>query len=380
MGRRGRAADAADTVALVTRARDGDATAFSCLVEQHRPLLVRFCARLVGDASGAEAAQDLAQEVLLRAHRSLGRLQEPARFRAWLCGIAANLVRSWWRRSQPAASLDALARAKPGMDWEPLLLAPPTPEQVAVEAERAQRVRDAVESLSPNLGRAVALYYLQGLSYAEAAAALEVPVSTVKSRLHQSRAQLRRVLSAGDAPAPTKAASTRPARSTKAKRRGTNTMPATQAPPESAAPSQGMHCSFCARPHAAVPHLIAGPGGVSICSDCVAKCNVILATAQGSTQPPSPQPSPTTDQLGRYVGRYRDPKVGELEIKLAGTRLSGSSPQLPPGTVITLVPNGSREHAFRMEGGPQSGEVAVFETDAKGAVTGVTVGTYRLRR
>jgi RNA polymerase sigma-70 factor (ECF subfamily) len=145
----------------------------------------------------AATAQDLAQEALLRAHGALPRLADPARFEAWLCGIAANLARSWWRRQARApVSLEGLAPDAAAR--EPALRVLRTPEEAAVEAEGARRVRAAVEALPPALGRAVALFYLEGLSYAEVAAALAVPVSTVKSRLFESRARLRLVLAPVD--------------------------------------------------------------------------------------------------------------------------------------------------------------------------------------
>jgi RNA polymerase sigma-70 factor (ECF subfamily) len=175
---------------VVRWAQEGDAGALAVLLERTHPALLRFCRRLVPEEG---AAQDVTQEALLRAHRALPRLQAPARFEAWLCGIAANLARTWWRqRARAPLSLEGLGPEAAAR--EPALLVLRTPEQAALEAEGARRVRAAVEALPPALGRAVALFYLEGLSYAEVAAALAVPVSTVKSRLHDSRARLRLVL------------------------------------------------------------------------------------------------------------------------------------------------------------------------------------------
>jgi RNA polymerase sigma-70 factor (ECF subfamily) len=188
------AARGAGLATLVRRAQGGDPGARAALLAGARPALLRFCRRLL---PVEDAAQDVTQEALLRAHRALPRLQAPARFEAWLCGIAANLARTWWRqRARAPPSLDGLAPAA----REPALLVLRTPEQAAVEAEGARRVQAAVGALPPALGRAVALFYLEGLSYAEVAAALAVPVSTVKSRLYESRARLRLVLAPADAP------------------------------------------------------------------------------------------------------------------------------------------------------------------------------------
>jgi RNA polymerase sigma-70 factor, ECF subfamily len=179
---------------LVRRAQRGDGAALGALLEQVRPALLRFCRRLVPEEA---TAQDLAQEALLRAHGALPRLTAPGRFEAWLCGIAANLARSWWRRQARApVSLEGLAPDAAAR--EPALRVLHSPEEAAVEAEGVRRVRAAVEALPPALGRAVALFYLEGLSYAEVAAAQAVPVSTVKSRLFESRARLRLVLAPVD--------------------------------------------------------------------------------------------------------------------------------------------------------------------------------------
>ena len=185
----------ASVAPLVRRAQRGDAGALTALLERARPALLRFCRRLVPDEGDA---QDLAQEALLRAPGALPRLAAPARFEAWLCGIAANLARSWWRRRARAPlSLEGLAPDAAAR--EPALRVLRTPEQAAVEAEGARRVQAAVEALPPALGRAVAMFYLEGLSYAEVAAALAVPLSTVKSRLYEFRARLRLVLAPADA-------------------------------------------------------------------------------------------------------------------------------------------------------------------------------------
>jgi RNA polymerase sigma-70 factor (ECF subfamily) len=186
-------AGADPVVELVCRARQGDGAAFARLVEVHGPALDGFCRRLMPEPG---AAQDLAQDTLLRGFESLPRLADPARFGAWLCGIAANLARWWWRRqARWPLSLDNLAEAYPDVPraaWAASL--PATPEQAVERAEQTRRLAAAIEALPPALARAVALHYLEGLSYAEAAAALDVPVSTVKGRLFKSRTRLRRAL------------------------------------------------------------------------------------------------------------------------------------------------------------------------------------------
>jgi len=185
-----------DVPALVWRAQRGDLEAFACLAEEQQAALNRFCRRLMGDASSAE---DLAQETLLRAQASIRRLGEPYRFGPWLFGIAANLAKKWWRvQARSPLSLESLMSAYPNVEWDESLYAVASPEQIEEAAEQTAVLREAVASLPVALSRVVVLHYLDGLDYAEVAAALDVPVSTVKGRLFKSRARLRhQLLTAG---------------------------------------------------------------------------------------------------------------------------------------------------------------------------------------
>ncbi|MBI3971442.1 MAG: bifunctional nuclease family protein [Chloroflexi bacterium] len=177
---------------LVQRAQAGEVSAFARLVERHQAALLSFCRRLTGNNSGA---QDLAQEALLRAFQGLARLEEPSRFPAWLFGIAANLARRWWqRRARWPLSLESLAEAYPDVPWQAIGRPAATPERALEEAEYAARLQAAIESLPVGLGHVLALHYIDGLSYAEIAAALDVPVSTIKGRLFKSRTRLHRSL------------------------------------------------------------------------------------------------------------------------------------------------------------------------------------------
>ncbi len=173
-----------DVPALVWRAQRGDLEAFACLAEEQQAALNRFCRRLMGDASSAE---DLAQETLLRAQASIRRLGEPYRFGPWLFGIAANLAKKWWRvQARSPLSLESLMSAYPNVEWDESLYAVASPEQIEEAAEQTAVLREAVASLPVALSRVVVLHYLDGLDYAEVAAALDVPVSTVKGRLFKS--------------------------------------------------------------------------------------------------------------------------------------------------------------------------------------------------
>jgi RNA polymerase sigma factor (sigma-70 family) len=157
---------------LVRRARGGDRAAFAELVERHHATLLRCCRRMVGDS-----AYDAAQDAVLTAMLSLDRLRDDEKFGAWLVGIGLNVCRAQLRGPGP------LTYAVSGS-------APDTAEVVA-ERELAARVRAAIAELPSGQREAVGLYYLAGLTQAEAATHLGIPPGAVKTRLHKARAKLR---------------------------------------------------------------------------------------------------------------------------------------------------------------------------------------------
>lgn len=157
---------------LVRRARGGDRDAFATLVQRHHATLVRCCHRMVGDS-----AHDAAQDAVVTAMLSLDRLRDDDRFGAWLVGIGLNACRAQLRGPGPLT----------------YVVSAPAPDPVEVVAERelAKRVRGAIAELPAGQREAVTLFYLAGLTQAEAAAQLGIAPGAVKTRLHKARASLR---------------------------------------------------------------------------------------------------------------------------------------------------------------------------------------------
>jgi RNA polymerase sigma-70 factor, ECF subfamily len=163
---------------LVRRARDGDRAAFAALVARQHATLVRCCRRMVGDD-----AADVAQDAVLTAMLSLDRLRDAEKFGAWLVGIGLNACRRWLSGGSdpPVANQGAEAG---GSD----------PSMTAEASEVAALVRAAIGELPKGQREAVTLYYLAGLTQAEAATHLGIPPGAVKTRLHKARVTLRRRL------------------------------------------------------------------------------------------------------------------------------------------------------------------------------------------
>ncbi len=174
---------------LVRRARAGDRDAFAALVTRHHPALVRTCARMVGRDLAADAAQDAVVTALL----SLDRLRDDDRFGAWLIGIGLNVCRAALRTQGGSDPLTSYRAAQSGIPpWRDQGGSDPlTPHEAVEAAELAARVRGAIAALPPGQREAVTLFYLAGLTQAEAAAHLGIPAGAVKTRLHKARASLR---------------------------------------------------------------------------------------------------------------------------------------------------------------------------------------------
>jgi RNA polymerase sigma factor (sigma-70 family) len=173
---------------LVARSRSGDRAAFGLLVERHRGLVRGVVLRLVGDPGRAE---DAVQDAIVTALTGLDRLREPASFGPWLAGIGLNAGRRLLRARPRERSLDELlGSTERGWPTDPA----PSPEAVVEAGEVAARVAAAVAALPPGQARAVASFYLAGMSYAETAEHLGVPVGAVRTRLHKARGTLRTAL------------------------------------------------------------------------------------------------------------------------------------------------------------------------------------------
>jgi RNA polymerase sigma-70 factor, ECF subfamily len=162
-----------DDSGLVTEAGRGSREAYETLFERYRDGVGRTAYLLIGDP---DLAQDVAQEAFLIGWRDLRRLRDPARFRAWVTGIAVNLCRK--RRGS--------VRIMPGPPVSPTR-AEPEPDAQTSEAEVRMAVLQAIGALPRRLREAVVLRYYGDLSETEMGAALGIPAGTVKSRLARAR-------------------------------------------------------------------------------------------------------------------------------------------------------------------------------------------------
>jgi RNA polymerase sigma-70 factor (ECF subfamily) len=147
--------------------------------------LHRYLARRLG----ASAADDLAAETFAVAFRNWDRLDPERPVRPWLYGIAANLVRHRWRKERRMLRAYARTGVDPVLDGEDTAI-----ERVDAEV-RKRDLADALAALRPDEREILLLHAWADLTDSEIAAALGLPVGTVKSRLSRTRDRLRNQLS-----------------------------------------------------------------------------------------------------------------------------------------------------------------------------------------
>jgi RNA polymerase sigma-70 factor (ECF subfamily) len=167
-----------DDATLIERARQGSADALSTLYRRYWPLAWQWAYGITGQRARAD---DLAQDAVLRAFRSLRTYDVERPFGPWLKRIVLNLASDELRR---------LRRGEISDGWMTEWRAAPTPEAGLQSAE----LLEALRALAPSRRLVIVLHYWLDLSIDEISALLDVPFGTVASRLSRARAELREAL------------------------------------------------------------------------------------------------------------------------------------------------------------------------------------------
>ncbi|HYN86347.1 MAG TPA: sigma-70 family RNA polymerase sigma factor [Pyrinomonadaceae bacterium] len=173
---------------VVERAMAGEQEAFGEIVRRWERKIFALAFGMLGSA---EEARDATQETFISAYRNLGNFRGEARVSSWLHRIAVNqcITRQRRARVRGEASIDEARET-----WGEGFLASraeESPHAAAESVERVAAVRRAVNSLPPELRQVVVMKEFEDLTFQEIADALEVPLSTVKSRLYTALRQLR---------------------------------------------------------------------------------------------------------------------------------------------------------------------------------------------
>ena len=159
---------------LIAKARKGDVEAYNLLVSRWEKRVFNYLLRLT--SGRREDAQDLSQDVFLKAYQNLAKLDDPAKFAGWLFRIAHNEAYSMLRKNR--------------LDDAGITFDPATAEASLgsggrmFPVELSLAVQSALDRLNADQREAVLLKVYQGFKFEEMAEILEIPVSTVKSRLY----------------------------------------------------------------------------------------------------------------------------------------------------------------------------------------------------
>lgn len=175
---------------LLERCQAADPAAWEELVRRHSPRVYNLCLRFTGRAHDAE---DLTQEAFLRIFRNLASYRpEAGNFGTWVTALTRNLLVDHYRRGRTERK-----QMVDGAD-EDLFGAVAAPghsaERMVWQRELELRVQQALVHLSPELREVIILRDLQDMDYSEIAAALALPLGTVKSRINRGRVELARLL------------------------------------------------------------------------------------------------------------------------------------------------------------------------------------------
>jgi RNA polymerase sigma-70 factor (ECF subfamily) len=170
---------------LVFRLQEGDLEALGVLYDRYRHLVFRTALSITNDP---ESAADLLQDVFLRLFRFAHRIDPERPIQPWLYRMTANLSYTWIKRNKQGLRIlnemaEIVSRERK-----------PSPHIIAERDEEWHKVREAIASLPLQQRIVVVLYYVNDLSMNEISEILEIPIGTVKSRLHYARIELKKKL------------------------------------------------------------------------------------------------------------------------------------------------------------------------------------------
>ncbi len=177
---------------LLVAYQQGESSAFGQLMERYQKELFHFLIRFLGNRA---AAEDIFQETFLQVHQSAALFDPQRRFRPWLFTIAANKARDLMRSNarRPASALHAPINGAGGEDGSAFIdlmeAATCLPEEPLMRRETRQQVQELVRRMPDHLREVIILSYFHQFPYKEIADILQVPLGTVKSRLHAAVGQ-----------------------------------------------------------------------------------------------------------------------------------------------------------------------------------------------
>lgn len=178
---------AKEDMELVVLAQQGNQQSFAKLMERYRDSIYFMVLKMVHNRDDAE---DLTQEAFSKAFNSLSNYSAEYAFSTWLFKIATNNCIDFIRKKRlQTTSLDSSTITNEDGE-SPTIAVPdynPNPEQSIIKEQRAARIREVIEKLSPKYKQLIEMRYFDELSYEEIAAQLDLPLGTVKAQLFRAK-------------------------------------------------------------------------------------------------------------------------------------------------------------------------------------------------
>ncbi len=169
-----------DDAHLIDEALAGHSAAFGQLVVKYQDRLYNALVHIVGST---EEARDVVQDAFVQAFVKLDTFQRASAFYTWLYRIAFNLAMSRHRKARPAASAGRMRE----LTGQEIAARDPSPTEPLEQAERAGQVQAALAMLGEEFRTVLVLREIDGRDYESIAEILDLPLGTVRSRLHRAR-------------------------------------------------------------------------------------------------------------------------------------------------------------------------------------------------
>ena len=176
-----------EDVMLIERAQRGDRSAFDALVVKHQERAYHYAYRLTRNQ---EEASDVVSDAFVRVFNALKNFKGNSSFPTWMYRILTNCFLDLRKKDKSKLNVALEADDSP----RELPDTGPGPEEEVTKSERQLQMESAVNSLPEYQRALIIMYHAENLSYDEIAAALDLPVGTVKSRLNRARLILRDML------------------------------------------------------------------------------------------------------------------------------------------------------------------------------------------
>lgn len=179
-----------DDGVLIACYKDGDTDAFKSLIGKYSNLVASIAYNIIGDA---HVAGDITQETFFKVYRNLKNLEDPKKFKGWLCSIVRTTCVDWLRKERVhPASLEKIAEE--GMEPQGEIMGAAIKQTSTEVEELREKILAMINQLPRIYQQIILLRHLRRMTYREMSDFLGLPVATIESRLYRARLMLKETL------------------------------------------------------------------------------------------------------------------------------------------------------------------------------------------